>query len=112
VGSRGTKATTTGDDASAATVRVLEQLGAVTSKSMFGGHGILREGVMFAIVDSGGRLYFRADETTAADYEAASSARHPRMPYREVPPAVRAKPGQLIEWAETAADVAARNRKR
>ena len=44
---------------------------------------------MFAIVDSEGRLYLRADASTAMAFEAAGSTQHARMPYWEVPEPVR-----------------------
>ncbi len=40
---------------------------------------------MFAIVDSEGRLYLRADTTTAQAFDDAGSTQHARMPYWEVP---------------------------
>ncbi|MFV2064590.1 MAG: TfoX/Sxy family protein [Chloroflexota bacterium] len=103
--SKGAKATSAGKDAAAATVTVLEPIG-VTSRSMFGGHGIFREDVMFAIVHSDGRLFLRADTSTARAFETAGSTKHERMPYWEVPESVRTDPEQLMNWAATAADVA------
>jgi TfoX/Sxy family transcriptional regulator of competence genes len=66
---------------------------------------------MFAIVDSEGRLYLRADAGTAQAFEAAGSTQHARMPYWEVPEPVREDPDLLREWAATAAQVAAQGRR-
>jgi len=110
VGSKGTRGKTAGIEAAADLELTLEPLG-VTSRAMFGGHGVFREGVMFAIVDSEGRLYLRADAATAQAFEAAGSTQHARMPYWEVPEPIRDDPEQLLEWAATAADVAAQGRR-
>jgi DNA transformation protein len=106
MGSKGDKASSQGQTAATATLQALQPMEAVTSRSMFGGHGLFFEDTMFAIVDSEGRLYLRADETTVAPFEAAGAAKHPRMPYWEVPAAVRDEPDELLTWATKAADVA------
>ena len=108
--SKGARAKTAGAEATAELELTLEPLG-VTSRAMFGGHGIFRDDVMFAIVDSEGRLYLRADGTTAQAFEAAGSTQHARMPYWEVPEPIREDNEQLREWAATAAEVAARGRR-
>ena len=59
----------------------LQQVGEVTSKSMFGGHGISHDGVMFAMVDSEARCHLRADDTMSPVFEEAGSERFDaRMP--------------------------------
>jgi DNA transformation protein len=105
VGNKGARASAAGDAAVAELVITLEPLG-VTSRAMFGGHGLFHDAVMFAIVDSEGRLYLRADATTALAFEAAGSTQHARMPYWEVPEPVREDPDVLCEWASAAAEVA------
>ena len=81
------------------------------TRAMFGGYGLFKDEVMFAIVDSEGRLYLRADATTAMAFEAAGSTQHARMPYWEVPVPIREDHEQLREWAATAAEVAIRGRR-
>ncbi|NND02577.1 MAG: TfoX/Sxy family protein [Acidimicrobiia bacterium] len=81
-------------------------LGNVTTKKMFGGFGVFEDGVMFAIVDSAGAAFLRADESSSQVFEDAGSERHSRMPYWLIPGAVLDDPKQLAEWAETARDVA------
>ena len=81
--------------------------GGVTSKSMFGGNGIFHDGVMFAMVDSEARCHLRADDTTSPAFEEAGSERfHTRMPYWEIPEAVRSDQERLEEWATKALAVA------
>lgn len=106
MGTKGSRNKAAGAEAAAALVQTLEPLGDVSARSMFGGHGVFSEDVMFAIVDSEGRIYLRADATTAMAFEAAGSTQHARMPYWEVPEQVREDPAQLREWALTAAQVA------
>jgi len=110
VGTKGARAKTAGIEAAAALEEALAPLG-VSSRSMFGGHGLFKDDIMFAIVDSEGRLYLRADDSTAADFEAAGSTQHARMPYWEVPSPIREDTEQLLEWASTAAEVAAKGRR-
>ncbi len=83
---------------------VMEQLaplGDVTSKRMFGAHGVFEAGDMFALISRDDRLYFKVDETNLPDYETAGSERFKPMPYYEVPEAVFDDPDQLAEWATT-----------
>jgi DNA transformation protein len=110
VASKGVRGKTAGTEAAAALESTLAPLG-VRSRAMFGGHGLFKDEVMFAIVDSEGRLYLRADGPTAQALEAAGSTQHARMPYWEVPEPIREDPAQLREWAATAAELAIRGRR-
>jgi DNA transformation protein len=110
MGTKGARGSTAGIEAAAALEQTLAPLG-VASRSMFGGHGLFKDDVMFAIVDSEGRLYLRADGSTAMAFEAAGSTQHARMPYWEVPEPIREDSDQLREWVATAAEVAARGRR-
>ena len=107
--SKGTRQKTAGVEAAARLEQQLQPLG-VQARAMFGGHGLFKDDVMFAIVDSEGRLYLRADGSTAMAFEAAGSTQHARMPYWEVPEPIREDPAQLREWVTTAAEVAVRSR--
>ncbi len=108
--SKGSRQKTAGIEAAARLDEQLAPLG-VHARAMFGGHGLFKDDVMFAIVDSEGRLYLRADSTTAMAFEEAGSTQHARMPYWEVPEPIREDTDQLREWASTAAEVAARGRR-
>ena len=110
MGTKGARGKTAGIEAAAALEETLAPLG-VHSRAMFGGHGLFKDDVMFAIVDSEGRLYLRADATTAMAFEQAGSTQHARMPYWEVPEPIREDDEQLREWAATAAEVAIRSRR-
>ncbi|MDH3306818.1 MAG: TfoX/Sxy family protein [Acidimicrobiia bacterium] len=84
----------------------LAPVGAVTTKKMFGGVGVFTDGTMFAIVDSTGSVFLRADESTTGRFEAADSEKHGRMPYWTVPAEVLDDPDELLAWADQAAGVA------
>ena len=108
--SKGSRQRTAGIEAAGQLERQLAPLGA-SARPMFSGHGLFKDEVMFAIVDSEGRLYLRADGSTAVDFKAAGSMQHMRMPYREVPEPVREDHERLRAWATTAAAVALGSRR-
>lgn len=72
----------------------------VTTKKMFGGHGVFHDGKMFGIVDSKGQIFFKADAVSQADYEALGGQRHSRMPYFSIPETILENSEKLVEWAQ------------
>jgi DNA transformation protein len=92
-------------------------LGGVTIKRMFGGLGVFKEGMMFALV-SDDVLYLKADESTAPRFEAEGYGRwvypgHERavaMPYWQAPERLLDDAEEFTEWARSAFGVAERNR--
>lgn len=106
MGEKGAEQTAAGAETAAMLVDELARLGNVTSKKMFGGHGIFDDGIMFALVDSTGAAFLRADESIAGEFEAAGSKRHGRMPYWSIPDHVLGDSDLLVEWAGTARSVA------
>lgn len=106
MGEKGSKRTTEATHAAAALAEVLSELGEVAEKGMFGGYGVFMDGLMFALVDSSGRQFFRVDDTTRPAYEAAGSDKHGRMPYMTIPEDVLADDGRLLEWGRSAHAVA------
>lgn len=83
----------------------LSQIGGITSKKMFGGHGIFHEGKMFAIIDSKGRSYLKANDSNQADFEAFGSHKHSRMPYLSIPQKIFDDPETLVTWAKKSIDI-------
>jgi len=86
---------------------VLDQLAGldgVSARRMFGGHGLYRGAVFFGIVHDG-RLYFRTDEASRADYLARGmqpfrpSPKQTLKNYFEVPVDIIESPRRLQEWA-------------
>jgi DNA transformation protein len=53
-------------------IELLGTMGSVTSRRMFGGHGIYQDGLMFALV-TGDVLYFKTDDETRARFVAAGA---------------------------------------
>lgn len=80
----------------------LEPLGAVTGKRMFGGYGIWEDGDMFALIDRGSTLYFKADDRTRRRYTIAGGTRFMTMPYWSVPVDVLEDDDLFAEWAQEA----------
>ena len=87
---------------------ILDQLGGdVRARAMFGGHGLYRGEVFFAII-SAGRFYLRTEPVHRAEFERRGMA--PFRPgnsaamirYWEVPPEVLDDAIQLRGWAERA----------
>jgi len=96
---------------------VLDQLSAlpdVRAKAMFGAHGLYQGEHFFAILDEG-RLFFRTDAQSQADYAARGMepfsyelrGRTLTMSYHEVPPDVLESRQELVVWARLAVQVAA-----
>ena len=99
-------------------VDVMDEMGDVTFKKMFGGIGFFLEGVMFAKLSGDGTLYFRVDDTNRSDYETLgafqfnSDSKKKGMPYYQVPQEILDDTDKLIEWAQTAHRVAINNKKK
>lgn len=94
---------------------VLEQLGElgpVTARAMFGGHGLYLGDQFFAIVHRD-RLYFKADESSRPEYEQRGSEpfrpneRQTLKSYWEVPADVIEDRAAAVEWARDAVSCAA-----
>lgn len=101
---------------------VLDQLAAlpeVKARAMFGAHGLYQGEQFFAILDEG-RLFFKTNETSQADYLARGmkpftyQARGKRltMNYHEVPPEILENAPALVAWSRQAIRVAAVQPKR
>ena len=96
---------------------VLDQLGALPELrawAMFGAHGLYAGEKFFGILDEG-RLFFKTDAVSAADYTARgmgpftyeSKGKTMTMAYHEVPPDVLEQPHELVKWAGKAIAIAA-----
>ncbi len=82
------------------------ELGNVTTRKMFGGHGVFESDVMFALIDSTGTPFLRADDATSPEFEAAGAHRHGRMPYWTIPASVLRDERALVAWADRSLSVA------
>ncbi len=103
------------------TAHVVEQmsfLGPVQAKKMFGGWGIFKTGLMFAVV-IGDELYFKADEQNVGrflarglkpfTYEAGN--RSVSLRYYQAPPETLEDLSAMAQWAGEAHACALRNQK-
>lgn len=90
-------------DSKISTEHILEQLttiDGVTSKRMFGGHGVFHNDKMFGLITAKGHRYFKANESTLADYIDKGSEKHSRMPYYSIPEDILEEDALLVCWAE------------
>ena len=89
---------------------LMAPLSGVTIRRMFGGRGVFRNGLMFALLSSRGVFYFKADEETAPAFAAEGSeqwtpemgGRKSAMPYWRAPERLFDEPDDFAEWARTA----------
>lgn len=95
---------------------LLDQLtpfGPVSIRRMFGGAGIFRDGLMFALV-ADDTLYFKVDATNQTDFEERGmepftylrKSKPASLRYYEVPADILEDPQDLLPWAEKAFAVA------
>ena len=100
---------------------VLDQLGALPelrARAMFGAHGLYSGEKFFGILDEG-RLFFKTDAQSQADYTVRgmgpftyeSKDKVMTMAYHEVPPDVLENAPELTAWARRAIQLAASPRK-
>ncbi len=87
-------------------VTKLESIGGITSKKMFGGHGVFHDGKMFGIVDSAGSIFLKTDDTTKLEFEKRGSIKHGKMPYYLIPEDIINNADLLIEWSKKAITIA------
>ena len=81
-------------------------VGAVTKRAMMGGATLYCDGVIFAIVSHDGVLWFKADATSDAEWDATGCARFTydmggktgSMNYRRAPEDVYDDPDDLRRW--------------
>ena len=101
---------------------VLDQLSALPdlrAKAMFGAHGLYCGEKFFGILDAG-RLFFKTDARSQADYTARGmgpftyemKGKRMTMAYHEVPPDELEQPHELTAWAQRALQIAAAKPKR
>ena len=85
----------------------LAALGDITSRVMFGGVGLYRQGVIFGIV-FGDRLYLKVDDRSRHAYLARGmepfrpNERQTLKAYYEVPPGVFNDWEELLSWVKAA----------
>ena len=96
-------------------VDLLQFVGPVESKSMFGGFGMFLEGLMFGLV-AGNELYLKVDTQNLQDYEDLGlqafsfekNGRQIKMSYYQAPEEAMEDAELLSDWASNAYDAAMR----
>ncbi|CAO3422218.1 TfoX/Sxy family protein [Azospirillum doebereinerae] len=93
---------------------MLATLGDVRARRMFGGYGILCDGLTFALV-SDDTLYFKVDDANRAAYEALGlepfrpfADKPTALSYRPPPDSALDDPRELLDWARPALEAALR----
>ena len=92
---------------------LLEDLGTVSARRMFGGHGLYHEGLMFAIVMNH-QLFLKVDQHNRADFEALgltpftyeAKGKSVALSYWTAPDAIFDHPQDAVRWARSAWDAA------
>ena len=98
---------------------LFEPFGRVNPRRMFGGIGVFRDGLMFALV-ADGALYMKADDQTIGEFEDAGSEPFVyqgkngpvRLGYWSLPEAAIDDPDEVRLWAERAFGAALRAKKK
>jgi len=95
-------------------LEMLEPLGGVTARRMFGGAALYRNGTVFALI-ADDILYFKVDDANRSDYETAGTGpfrpyegKAFTMPYWEVPADILEDPQAIRAWADKAWDAGRR----
>lgn len=95
---------------------VMRNIDGVTARAMFGGWGIYRHGVFFALI-ADATLYFKVDEVTIPEFEKLGSkpfvysgpkGKSMTMGYWELPQSVMDDPEEFARWVERSCDIAIR----
>ena len=100
-------------------LELLQPLGAVSARAMFGGWGVYVDGAMFALI-ADERLFFKIDEASRGEFEAAGgepfvydagNGRKPvAMSYWTPPPEAEGDAYALLPWARRGVEAAGRAR--
>jgi DNA transformation protein len=97
---------------------LMREFGPVSARAMFGGHGIYREGLMFALM-ADDKLYFKADEQSIPEFTGLGlqpftfefKGKVGHLKYYEAPLDAYEEPRQMAHWARMGYECALRQRK-
>lgn len=98
MGIKGDKMTQDSVNSAESFLNKINDSGEITSKKMFGGHGIFSEGKMFGMIDSKGIIYLKVDETLKEKFIKAGGTPHSKMPYVSIPEKILEDKTQLLNW--------------
>lgn len=80
-------------------------LSGISSKKMFGGHGIFKDGKMFALVNAKGIPHLKVNDSNREEFEAAGSVSLGKMHYSSIPQDVLNDLDLLLLWAQKSIDI-------
>ncbi|MEK7185746.1 MAG: TfoX/Sxy family protein [Patescibacteria group bacterium] len=98
---------------------VFREIPGITSRAMFGGWGIYKDGIFFSLI-ADGALYFKVDESNKKDYEDLGSepfvytakGKSMTMSYWNLPEEIMNDREKLIEWIDKSVAVAINSKKK
>ncbi len=105
MGTKGDKNTEAANLSAIEMVEKLASIGGISSKKMFGGHGLFHEGRMFGIIDSKGKAFLKTNDRNRQEFESKGSEKHSRMPYYTIPNEVADDLDSLLSWASLAIEI-------
>jgi DNA transformation protein len=95
---------------------LMEHIPGISSRPMFGGHGLYLDGQIFGLI-TGGVLYFKVDETNRKKFDELGSAPFTfekkggtavSLSYYEVPESIMNDRDALLKWVTASADITVR----
>ncbi|MBT8264952.1 MAG: TfoX/Sxy family protein [Bacteroidia bacterium] len=98
MGQKGDKHTSESQKVSELLEEKLKAIQGITSKKMFGGHGIFHDGKMFAMINSKGQSFLKTDDAISSEFEALGGKQHGKMPYHSIPDPILSDNERLMEW--------------
>jgi DNA transformation protein len=99
---------------------VLADVDGISSRAMFGGYGIYKDGVIFAII-ADEQLYFKVDDSNRKDYEQYGSGpfvysqgktKSTSMSYWELPADIQEDRDEIANWVDKSYDVSKSRKKK
>ena len=94
----------------------------ITARPMFGGYNLYKDGVIFALIIRGNKLYFKADKQNRGDFEKFGSKQfiyqYPNsdmkiaMSYWELPADIMEDKEAIREWVEKSYRASLRSEKK
>ena len=97
-------------------LEILEPLGGVSIRGMFGGGGVFCQGVMFGLI-ADERLYFKVDDQSKPDFEAeglgpfvyeTGNGKNTIMSYYDAPESAYDDQDEMLDWARKGLEAAFR----
>ncbi|MCA9308015.1 MAG: TfoX/Sxy family protein [Patescibacteria group bacterium] len=86
----------------------------ITTRAMFGGYALYKDGIIFSLLTSDNKLYFKVDAYSAKEYAELGGEpfvyqhfgkKPAQMPYYTVPQSILENPKDLLSWIDTALEV-------